>query len=240
MAKAKYQAVADEIRKRILSKIYPTKTLIPDQNTLAKEFGVSRMTVKKALDGIAREGLIYKQSGLGTYVLGDISIKTANDSPADAFNGLTEQQGAERVTSDVIDFSVAFATKDLQAKLDIGANDPVYNILRLRRLEGEPFILEHTFMPVKLVPDLTLSILKSSIYDYIHHELKLKFGGAYRKIHASLPTELDIAHLNATATEPILEVEQIVWLTTGQNIEYSTSRNLFNKRSYTVLDINNI
>ncbi|MDC4186673.1 GntR family transcriptional regulator [Loigolactobacillus coryniformis] len=182
--------------------------------------------------------MIYKQSGLETYVLGDISIKAANDSPADAFNGLTEQQGAQRVSSQIIAFSVAFPDADLQAKLEIGANDPVYNILRL--LESEPFILEHTYMPVKLVPDLTEAILKKSIYKYIHQSLHLKFGGAYRKIHASLPTELDTEYLAAKENEPILEAEQIVWLTTGQNIEYSTSRNLFNKRSYTILDINNL
>lgn len=238
LPKAKYQLVADEIRQRIIKQVYPAKTLIPDQNALAKEFKVSRMTVKKALDGLAREGLIYKRSGLGTYVLGNIPLKAANDSPADAFNGLTKQQGAKRVSSDVIQFDVTFPTADIQEKLHLDANEPVYEILRLRRLEGSPFILEHTFMPVALVPNLSQAILKKSIYDYIHQSLHLKFGGAYRKIHAALPTKNDIKYLQAAHNEPILEVEQIVWLNTGENIEYSTSRNLFNKRSYTILDIN--
>ncbi|WP_369385898.1 GntR family transcriptional regulator [Lacticaseibacillus manihotivorans] len=47
MATPKYQMIADEIRRRIHMNVYPAKSLIPDQNTLAKEFGVSRMTIKK-------------------------------------------------------------------------------------------------------------------------------------------------------------------------------------------------
>ncbi len=36
----------------------------------------------------------------------------------------------------------------------------------------------------------------------------------------------------------MLEVEQVVWLTNGENVEYSTSRNVFDQRSYTVIDVN--
>ena len=68
----KYQEVADTVRKRIENGTYKVGELIPDQTTLAAEFKVNRLTVKKALDGLASEGLIYKQSGLGTYVRGKI------------------------------------------------------------------------------------------------------------------------------------------------------------------------
>ena len=60
----KYQVVADAIRERIENGTYKIDELIPDQNALAQEFHVNRLTVKKALDGLAAEGLIYKQSGL--------------------------------------------------------------------------------------------------------------------------------------------------------------------------------
>ncbi|WP_332237268.1 GntR family transcriptional regulator [Sporolactobacillus sp. KGMB 08714] len=238
MEKTRYQFVADEIRRRIVTGKYPAKSLIPDQNTLAEEFHVSRMTVKKALDGLAREGFIYKQSGLGTYVLGIVPLQTiSRDSPAGAIDGLTKQLGEDRVTSDIISFDVGFPNADIQKKLDLTVNRPVYDIIRLRRVENDPFILEHTYMPVELVPGLTENILKGSIYSYLHHSLNLKFGGAYRKIHASLATPFDMKYLEAGEHDPILEVEEIVWLNNGKNIEYSTARNRYDTRSYTVLDI---
>lgn len=239
MKKTKYQLVAEEIRQRIIKGTYQAKQFMPDQNALAKEFDVSRLTIKKALDTLAREGLIYKQSGLGTIVLGMIPIKAANDSPANAFDGMSKQHVGEKIESKIISFKVHFPDEDLQAKLDIAKDEPVYEIERLRILNGDPLILEHTFMPVKLVPGLNEDIMHQSIYGYLHHKLHLKFGGAYRKIRASLPDELDIKYLNAQKTDPILEFEEIVWLNNGENIEYSTSRNRYDKRSYTVLDVNN-
>lgn len=234
----KYQAIANEIRERILNGIYPPKTMIPDQKQFATEFGVSMITVKKSLDQLAREGLIYKKSGMGTYVLGKIPLGSKFDSPANAFDGLSSQQGNEHVTSKVIKFELAFPDDKVAEKLECEKSDAVYDIVRLRSLDGSPFILEHTYMPVKLVPNLTEEILLNSIYQYVHKQLGLKFGGAYRQIHAALPTQYDIEYLDAQETTPILEVEQVVWLTNGDNIEYSTSRNLYNKRSYTVIDVN--
>lgn len=238
MATPKYQMIADEIRRRIHMNVYPAKSLIPDQNTLAKEFGVSRMTIKKALDGLAVEGLIYKQSGLGTYVLGDVSVH-ASDSPAEAFDGLTKQEGKEHVSSEVIKFDVSLPSELIQKKLDVASDEPVYVIDRLRKIDEVPRVLEHTIFPLKLVPGLTREILMGSIYDYMHQALNLKFGGALRRINATLANDFDVAHLDATTGEPVLEVEQVIWLTTGENLEYSTSRNLASWRGYTVLDINN-
>lgn len=234
----KYQVIANTIRKRILSGVYPPKTMIPDQKQFAEEFDVSMITVKKALDGLAREGLIFKKSGLGTFVLGKIPLGGTYDSPANAFDGLSAQQGTDRVDSVPLTFELAFPTPAVAEKLDCKTSEPVYDILRLRKLDGKPFILEHTYMPVRLVPDLTDGILKGSIYHYIHEDLKLAFGGAYRQIHASEPTDQDRQYLNAGEHTPMLEVEQVVWLANGENVEYSTSRNVFDQRSYTVIDVN--
>ena len=66
---AKYLKVARILQKRIEDGVYKTQAPLPDQKTLADELQVSRLTVKKALDGLQRKGLVYKESGLGTFVL---------------------------------------------------------------------------------------------------------------------------------------------------------------------------
>lgn len=236
MPEAKYLKVARLIQERIKDGTYQQQDPLPDQEALAKEFGVSRLTVKKALDGLERKGLVYKQSGLGTFVLGKIPIHEKNDAAANGFHGLQEELGKDKITSEVIHFTIDFPDEDIQKNLRLKNNEPVYNILRLRRLDGEPFILEHTYMPVKLVPNLDYVILNDSIYDYLHHTLKLKFGVAYRKIKADKAQKQDIEFLQAKEIDPILELEQIIWLSNGQPIEYSTSRNRFDTRNYIVLE----
>lgn len=238
MAKAKYLEIADELRKRIDQGIYSSQEPLPDQETFAQEFNVSRLTVKKAFDGLERQGLVYKQSGLGTFVAGEIPIKKKTDAPANAFIGLRNQLGKDTVKSQIVHFSVEFPDEQMQKNLEIKKTEPVYNIVRLRLHNDEPLILEHTYMPVKLVPDLDESILHKSIYDYIHKNLKLKFGHAYRKIQANKADKYDQKYLNAKKDDPILELEQIIWLTNGQPIEYSVSKNRYDTRDYVLLDNN--
>ena len=227
----KYQEVADTVRKRIENGTYKVGELIPDQTTLAAEFKVNRLTVKKALDGLASEGLIYKQSGLGTYVRGKIPfVNHERDVTVDDFRGAYQEFGPDRIKSDVLTFDVQLPDERIQKNL---------NIKRIRIIDGEPTVLEHTYMPVKLVPELSKEVCEKSIYTYIHDELGLKFGNAFRKFSALGADDEDVKELNVEKGSPILEVEQVVWLTNGKSIEYSTSHVPGNKRSYTVMNINN-
>lgn len=65
----KYQEIADILRNRIKNQTYPPDSLLPNQIALVAEFGVSRMTIKKAIGILAMEGLVYAQRGAGTKVL---------------------------------------------------------------------------------------------------------------------------------------------------------------------------
>lgn len=236
MAKAKYFDVVRVIYSRIKDGTYHPGKPLPKQEVLAKELGVSRLTVKKALDGLERKGLVFKQSGLGTFVPDDIPIHSSIDSPATLFTGLENLMGADNVKSKIIVFSVELPSKAIKKNLSLKKGELVYDIFRLRIVNDQPFTLERTYIPVNLVPDLNKNVLHSSIYNYIHQQLKLKFGHAYRKIRASKSNQYDEKYLLAKKDDPILELEQIIWLTNGKPIEYSTSRNRYDQRIYTITE----
>ncbi|WP_426093362.1 UTRA domain-containing protein, partial [Escherichia coli] len=61
--------------------------------------------------------------------------------------------------SQVITFEVCFPDSRVQEMLKVAAEEPVYHVIRLRILDGQPYILEHSFMPVDLVTGLTKEIL---------------------------------------------------------------------------------
>lgn len=234
----KYEQIADIIRERIKKNEYPVHSQLPKQSLLAEEFSASRETIKKAIDLLTMEGLVYAQRGSGTVVLNrPFSQKEA--SPATEYYGLTALMEKEErsVDSDIILFDVTFPNQHIQEKLHITATQAVYHIIRLRRVDNQPYILEHIYMPVHLVPHLTEDILKQSIYDYLKNELDLKFAGAYRMIQADKSDSFDQSYLNCEITDPILEVEQVVYLKNGQLLEYSRSRNRFDVRGYSVLDL---
>lgn len=231
----KYEMISNTIRQRIREGIYSVGSLIPDQVTLAKEFDVSRMTVKKGMDILELEGLILRKRGAGTFVK-----KTALSEGLTAsimeYEGLTKQLANREVESKVISFKLDFPDKFLQEKLMLDKHDPIYKIIRLRVVDGEPYILEHTTMNANLIPGINEDILHRSVYRYIQDDLNLRFGGAHRIINADKSSKYDQEYLNCNEDDPVLEIEQVVYLEDGTPFEYSRSRNKYSTRSYNVVD----
>ena len=224
----KYEEIANILRDRIANGVYPVDSMLPIQSELSKEFGVSRMTIKKAVEILTIEGLIFSKQGNGTRVLNS-SFWDKEDSKfrLNNYNGLSQdfKNDDRKLTSQIIQFAVEF---------------PESEIIRLRLLDEKPYVLEHTYMPCDLVSGLDESILLQSIYAYLWDELNLKFAGSYRHITAEKPDEYDKMYLDCQNADPLLQVEQVVYLENGRPIEYSRSRNRFDTRGYSLLDVKNI
>lgn len=233
----KYEMISNTVRQRIRDGIYPENTLIPDQVSLAKEFSVSRMTVKKAMDILEVEGLILRKRGAGTTVRKN-ALKDDMTANIMDYEGLTKQLEGQEVVSKTISFKIDFPSEEVQEKLSIGKTDPIYKIIRLRIVDGKPYIIEHTIMNAQLIPGVDDVVLANSVYQYIHNDLNLEFGGARRIISADKSTEIDQEHLECAPEDPILQIEQVVYLEDGTPFEYSKSRNKFTTRTYKIVDLN--
>ena len=233
----KYEMISNTIRQRIRDGVYPEDTLIPDQVTLSKEFKVSRMTVKKAMDILEVEGLILRKRGAGTTVRKNA---LQDDMTADImdYEGLTKQLEGKEVVSKTISFKIDFPSEKVQDKLSIGKTDPIYKIERLRIVDGKPYIIEHMIMNAQLIPGIDDEVLANSVYQYIHNDLNLEFGGAHRIISADKSTDFDQEHLHCLPDDPILQIEQVVYLEDGTPFEYSKSRSKYTTRTYKIIDLN--
>ena len=237
----KYVEIADVIRERIENQTYPTGSFLPNQVDLVTEFQVSRMTIKKAINILIMEGLVLSKRGSGTKVL-DHSFWGKETSPMDQYQGLTYQmkQRGRTITSQIIRFEVVLPEKRVQKMLKLADGAKVYEIIRLRLLDEQPYVLEHSFMPLSLVPNLKEEHLLASIYDYLLDELGLRFAGMSRTIQADKSHELDQMYLDCGVHDPILEVEQVVYLENGVPVDYSTSHNRYDTRGYSMLDLKNM
>ena len=236
--KPKYEEIADALRERIKTHFYQPDSLLPNQTDLVEEFNVSRMTIKKAVGILAIEGLVYSQRGSGTKILNN-SFWDKETSPVNQYDGLSKQMydRNKKLTSISILFEVEFPNEEVQERLMVNPQQPVYKLIRLRILEDTPFVLEHTYMPCDLVPELSTEIIEHSIYSYVKETLHLQFGGAYRNVQADKSDTYDQQYLECSTEDPVLEIEQVVYLKDGRPIEYSRSRNRYDVRGYSILNV---
>ena len=226
---SKYEEIAQDIRQAILSGKYSPNAQLPLEKEMCLSYGVSRITIKKAVDELVIQGLVIKRRGSGTFV------KSVNDADVEElgsvkqFGGFSETNKDRKVSSSIIKFEVIHPTDEIATKLKIACDDFVYYIVRARYADNEPYVIEYTYMPIGLIYGIKTDILMNSIYSYIEKNLKLKIKSAHRSVRAILPNEIEQEWLKIDKSIPILEVEQIGFLDNGQSFEYSKSHHRSDK-----------
>ncbi|WP_297419905.1 GntR family transcriptional regulator [Clostridium sp.] len=218
---AKYEEIAEDIRNGILSGKYSSNEQLPLEKEMCEQYGVSRITIKKAVDELVIQGLVIKRRGSGTFVkaLDDEDVQEL--SLARQFEGFTQTHREKKVTSKIINFEVIHPSEEIATKLKITCDDFVYYIIRVRYANDAPYVIEYTYMPISLIPGIKNDILLNSIYTYIEKKLNLKIKSGHRIVRAILPNELEQEYLEIADNFPILEVEQVGFLDNGQPFEYS-------------------
>ena len=220
-----YKSIADRLRLRLNSSDYTVGSPLPGEKALAKEFGVARMTVRKALDLLVGWGLVERRHGSGTFVSRkDVHHETTN------LTGLVEvlrQQGKE-VQSQVLQFEVMPAPPAIASQLRIQIDERIYFSRRVRYVEGKPLMLEDSFMPVKLFRNLSLVHLEGSKFDYIEKECGITISGNYESLTPVLADKQLAHYLNVPEQTPLLRITSLSYSDSGEVLNYSV---MFRKTS---------
>lgn len=223
----KYEIIAEDLQKKIQSGEYRADEKLPQEMELCRQYDTSRITIREALDLLVTRGLITRRRGAGTYVkalTGELS-DTEKFARSQQFGGFTSDMKGRNVETQVNDFSLLRAPKEVARRLQVPEAAFVCYICRTRLVDQKPHVVEYTYMPTDFITGITEDVVKNSIYGYIEHNLKLKIKSAHRTVRADLPTEQERIWL-AIGQEamPVLEVEQIGYLDDGRIFEYSKSR----------------
>lgn len=220
---AKYKDIAEDIRQKIMTQEYTFGQKLPYEYVLCMSYHCNKETMKKALDILVKEGLIIRRRGAGTFVKDfDPLIENASNKFA---RGLSAKYaGIKEVTSEVVEFEVVPADELLSKKLQVEIGDFVYHIIRLRFLDKKPHLIDISYMPISLIPNLKLEHLKGSVYEYIEKTLKLKIQSCHLTINAALSTPLEQQFLGLKEYEPYIQEEQTSYLSNGAIFEYTLAR----------------
>jgi GntR family transcriptional regulator len=143
-----YHQIYLMLRERIVSGLIPAGTLLEGEQEMARLLGVSRITVKRALNELAARGLVERQRGRGTTASGAAVIPLV----AGGFDTLLESLQRMGVQTDVelLEVRDEPAGEAVAARLEIAPEAFVQRAVRLRRLSGQPFSYLVNFIPLDI------------------------------------------------------------------------------------------
>ena len=220
----KYEQIARDIYNDIASGKYEPGSQLALEKEMCAQYGVSRITVKRAVDELVKQGLVVKRRGSGTFVKGVQEEDVENVGMCGQVGGVSNTHQGHQVSTDVKKFEIVHPSPEVAEKLKISTEDFVYDIIRIRYLDGKPENVEYTQMPIEVIPGIKQEVLMHSIYNHIENTLKLQIQSAHRTVSADMPTEEEKEFLQIEGVLPVLQVAQVAFLSDGRPFEYSKSR----------------
>ena len=217
----KFKEIFLDLEQKILEQEYPPHTLLPSENQLIKIYGVSRETIRKALNLLTTEGYIQKKQGKGSIVLD----RNRFDFPIAGLTSYKELQETQHIPSETI-VQILEETKVDQALSDItgwNKETPVWHLVRQRKINGEIVILDRDYLLKDVVPVMTKKIGEGSIYDYFENELDLTIAYAQKEITVEPVTPTIEEAMDLNGDQYVVVVRGLVHLEDTSCFEYTES-----------------
>ncbi|MBX6765334.1 MAG: GntR family transcriptional regulator [Rubrobacteraceae bacterium] len=214
-----YRQIEEVIRDLINSGHWPRHYKLKAEDELALEFGVSRGTVRQALQSLVEEGLLTQIQGKGTFV-----AASTRDLPlAQRLVTMHEVLAAtgEEFTTEVLNREVVQGDENIRTLLSLPSEGKLLYLRRRLVVEKEPIVVMENHVPLALCPKLTeIDFSRVPLFEAIEKDCGLEIGWGQRNFAAMVAGE-KAGLLDADPNEPVLYLEQISYLTDGVPIEYS-------------------
>jgi len=145
-----YQQLYEILRTRIAAGDLKPGDLVPPESELTRAYGVSRITVRAALDQLVHEGVVDRHRGRGSFV------RAAAPAARACLTSFTEQvaRSGRVPTTDLLGLSVAAAVDFAPVPLPFAADARIVRIERLRRVDGVRVALVRSYLPERWVPGI--------------------------------------------------------------------------------------
>ncbi len=200
---------------------YPPGSLLPAEPELAEAYGVSRPTLRQAIQLLADAGYVEKRRRRGTVVRRRKGEQCFMDALM-SYGADVEAQGAIPATR-VLQARIQGASPEVAEALGIGEGDPVASLMRLRYLDEEPAVLLRTWVPTSVFPGLLgHDFEREGLYD-VFAESGLPVETVRRVLEAALPDPVEAELLAIDEGQPCFLFKSVGRAKTGQAIEYSVA-----------------
>lgn len=209
-----YIQLEEILKERIISGVYPKNTLIPSEQELKDEFGVSIITVRKAVEQLSLQGYVEKRSGIGTTVLENNAISKL--SKGQRFSEYLLEEG-NQLHKEFVSLSVVELNDYPILKAHF--NSACHCVERLYTFNGVPYIHFKHYLPVSIRLPEAPEQLQESLYEHMYQQ-GIRFQRFKDEFGVGVPDE-DIAKLLEIEQIPLLQRFRYSFDLNDQVVEYS-------------------
>lgn len=212
----KYMAVYRDIREKIKKKIYQPWTSLEGEEILSKMYGVSRTTIRKAINHLKNEGYIHSRQGSGIFV-----------NPPEFYEEKNITTLSERIEDDkdinniLLQYKLVEADEYLAEIFNFAKGTMLIYYVRLRKINDKPQVIEKTYMPVYLFENFSEETARGPVLRYIEESCGYKISHDIKNVTAiTVNQELsNLLEMNEGAAT--LQIEHKVFLIKSLLAQYT-------------------
>jgi GntR family transcriptional regulator len=214
-----YYQIAQILRSQINSQEYKPKDMLPTEDELIQTFGVSRTTVRQALQVLLNEGLIHRIPGKGTFVT-DEPISRPCDWSVGSLQAIVDSGYASKLK--FLGQARLPAGESLANSLGIPPGTEVMQLRKLQLVNGEPFFHITLYVPLDLGVKLPLELIEQKpVFVLIEEYCGCRIQEARQWVDASLAGTEIAGHLKLKPGDPVVLVERHFVAISGRIVEVS-------------------
>ena len=194
-------------------------TAIPSERQLSVDLGVSRLTLRAALDDLAREGYLVRRRGSGTYVQ---HPKIAQELTITSFSDDMRRRGMTP-GSRTLSMETIHAGARLGRVLNVSPSEQIVVVKRLRLADGASMAIETLHIPEALVPGLTPKALSGSFYELLRDRYGVVIVEGTQAIEPTVTNEEESEALGVPLHSPAFLFERTSRDEAGRTVEFVRS-----------------
>lgn len=213
----KYKEVFAAIEKDILDGRYDDTRKLNTEDVYIEEYNVSRNTIRNAIDLLIKRGYCFPVQGSGVFLR---RKRQAFSFDLENIYGLTSKMAPLPVTSDVLDFREIEADEEIADKMDIPFGSPLYYVVRMRYVDGKPYMYEYAYLNKTLMPGFDKDTAQGSIFAFLNDDVNLCVAFVDLVIQAVRINKDEAAKFHLEEGDPGLMTEGFTMIRTGEVVQF--------------------
>jgi GntR family transcriptional regulator len=226
-----YHQLVDALKAKIQDDSLKSGDKLPSEHELMKEFGISRITVRKAVSELIADGLVYSLHGKGTF----ISKKRIQHTLGRMLGFIEELElDGIRTEVDVVKSGFEAPTHHLIEVLGIEPTDQIFMLERLISANGEPLFIEYAWFPKTFSRFIATADLRKAVLYHVFELAGLRLMHALQEIRAGRAAAAESNLLKVKKYSPVLLIDRITFAGADLPISFSKAVYRADRYSYKV------